>query len=43
MTNGSDLESFFKPSTSLGRSPAFLTLTATLTTGETEYFMDLMV
>jgi len=42
ITNGSDLESFFKPSTSFGKSAGFLGLTATLTTGETEYFIDLI-
>jgi len=42
-TKGSDLDNFFKPSTNLGKSAAFLTLTATLTTGDTEYFIDLMI
>lgn len=42
-TKGSDLESFFNPSTNLGKSLAFLGLTATLTTGDTEYFMFLIV
>mmetsp|Transcript_17689 Transcript_17689/g.29905 ORF Transcript_17689/g.29905 Transcript_17689/m.29905 type:complete len:271 (+) Transcript_17689:531-1343(+) len=42
-TRGSDLESFLSPSTSLGRSAAFLTSTETLTTGDTEYFMTLML
>jgi len=42
-TRGSDLESFLSPSTSLGRSEADLTSTATRTTGETEYFMTLML
>jgi len=43
ITKGSDLESFFNPSTNLGKSAAFLTSTATLTTGDTEYFIDLMI
>merc|ERR1719197_1341617 len=38
-TSGSDLDSRLRPSTSLGRSLGFLGLTATRTTGETEYFM----
>merc|ERR1719316_2426605 len=41
-TSGSDLESRFRPSTSLGRSLGFLGCTATRTTGETEYFMVMM-
>ena len=41
-TNGSDLDNFLSPSTNLGRSAGFLGLTATLTTGETEYFIDLI-
>jgi hypothetical protein len=41
-TKGSDLESFLIPSTSFGKSAAFFGLTATLTTGETEYFIDLI-
>lgn len=39
-TKGSDLANFLIPSTNLGRSAGFFGLTATLTTGETEYFMD---
>lgn len=42
-TKGSDLDNFFIPSTNLGKSAAFLTSTATLTTGDTEYFMHLMM
>lgn len=42
-TNGSDFDNFLSPSTNFGKSPAFFGLTATLTTGETEYFIDLMV
>lgn len=42
-TKGSDLDNFFIPSTNFGKSEASFTLTATLTTGETEYFMDLMM
>jgi len=42
MTNGSDLDNFFNPSTNLGKSYAFLGLTATLTTGDTEYFITLI-
>merc|ERR1719482_2702899 len=42
-TSGSDFESFFKPSTSLGRSFPSLTFTATFTTGDTLYFMALML
>merc|ERR1719356_1511152 len=42
-TNGSDLESFFKPSTSFGNSLPSLTFTATFTTGETLYFMSAML
>merc|ERR1719364_490560 len=38
-TSGSDLERRLRPSTSLGRSLGFLGVTATRTTGETEYFM----
>merc|ERR1711915_960773 len=42
-TSGSDLESFFKPSTSFGSSLPSLTLTATMTTGDTLYFMSAML
>merc|ERR1719401_2389673 len=42
-TSGSDLESFLRPSTSFGRSLPSFTLTATLTTGETLYFMSAML
>merc|ERR1719226_478578 len=42
-TSGSDLESFFRPSTSFGNSLPSFTLTATLTTGETLYFMSAML
>merc|ERR1719470_26489 len=42
-TMGSDLDSLFNPSTSLGRSAGFLGSTATLTTGETENFMTFML
>merc|ERR1719230_226577 len=38
-TSGSDLERRLRPSTSLGRSLGFLGVTATRTTGETEYFI----
>ncbi|KAH3673767.1 hypothetical protein WICPIJ_009678 [Wickerhamomyces pijperi] len=38
-THGSDLDNLFKPSTNFGKSEAFLTSTATWTTGETENFM----
>merc|ERR1719502_1541584 len=38
-TSGSDLESRLRPSTSLGRSLGFLGVTATRTTGDTEYFI----
>merc|ERR1712072_859670 len=38
-TRGSDLESFFKPSTNFGRSFPSLGFTATFTTGDTLYFM----
>ncbi|KAG0200155.1 hypothetical protein BGX33_011174 [Mortierella sp. NVP41] len=38
-TQGSDLERRLRPSTSLGRSAAFLHSTATWTTGETENLM----
>merc|ERR1719502_2638283 len=41
-TSGSDLESRLRPSTSLGKSLGFLGVTATRTTGETEYFMVTM-
>mmetsp|Transcript_27288 Transcript_27288/g.37599 ORF Transcript_27288/g.37599 Transcript_27288/m.37599 type:complete len:245 (-) Transcript_27288:1545-2279(-) len=41
-TMGSDLDSFFRPSTSLGRSAEFFTATATRTTGDTANFMVLM-
>merc|ERR1719408_1015869 len=41
-TSGSDLERRLRPSTSLGRSLGFLGVTATRTTGETEYFMVTM-
>merc|ERR1719247_906944 len=42
-TSGSDLDSFFNPSTSFGRSFPSFGLTATFTTGETLYFMALML
>merc|ERR1719356_1467298 len=42
-TRGSDLESFFRPSTSFGNSFPSLTLTATFTTGDTLYFMSAML
>merc|ERR1719299_146833 len=42
-TMGSDLDSLFKPSTSLGKSEGFLGSTATRTTGETENFMTFML
>merc|ERR1711865_758675 len=42
-TKGSDFESFFKPSTSFGRSFPSLGLTATFTTGDTLYFMGVML
>merc|ERR1719409_1984112 len=38
-TSRSDLDRRLRPSTSLGRSLGFLGVTATRTTGETEYFM----
>merc|ERR1719502_1193790 len=38
-TSGSDLDRRLSPSTSLGRSLGFLGVTATRTTGDTEYFM----
>merc|ERR1719421_14435 len=41
-TSGSDLERRLRPSTSLGRSLGFLGVTATRTTGDTEYFMVTM-
>lgn len=41
-TKGSDLASFLIPSTNLGKSAAFFGFTATLTTGDTEYFIDLI-
>lgn len=42
-TNGSDFDNFFNPSTNFGKSAAFFGATAHLTTGDTEYFMFLMV
>merc|ERR1719401_2282967 len=42
-TSGSDLESFLRPSTSFGRSLPSFTFTATLTTGDTLYFMSAML
>merc|ERR1719282_662228 len=42
-TRGSDLDNFFRPSTSLGRSFPSLGFTATFTTGETLYFMSAML
>jgi len=42
-TNGSDFDNFFNPSTNFGKSAACFGLTATLTTAETEYFIDLIV
>lgn len=42
-TNGSDLDNFFNPSTNFGKSAGFFGVTATLTTGETEYFIVLIV
>ena len=42
-TKGSAFDIFNKPETNFGKSAGFLALTATLTTGDTEYFMDLMV
>merc|ERR1719401_1866896 len=42
-TSGSDLESFLRPSTSFGRSFPSFTLTATLTTGDTLYFISAML
>ncbi len=42
-THGSDFERRLRPSTSLGRSAAFLTSTATWTTGGTEDFMAFML
>jgi len=42
-TKGSDFDNFFIPSTNFGKSAASLTSTATLTTGDTEYFMDLII
>merc|ERR1712072_664112 len=42
-TRGSDLESFFKPSTSFGRALPSLAFTATFTTGDTLYFMSAML
>lgn len=41
-TKGSDLANFLIPSTSFGKSAGFFALTATLTTGDTEYFIDLI-
>merc|ERR1719424_888393 len=43
ITRGSDFESFFKPSTSLGRSLPSFGLTATFTTGDTLYFIAVML
>merc|ERR1719221_2342046 len=42
-TRGSDFDSFFRPSTSFGRSLPSLGFTATFTTGETLYFMSAMI
>ena len=42
-TNGSDLANLYMPAINLGKSPLFFGLTATLTTGETLYFMTLML
>merc|ERR1719460_1698367 len=42
-TKGSDLDNFFKPSTSFGRSLPSFALTATFTTGDTLYFMSAML
>jgi hypothetical protein len=38
---GSDFDKAFNPFFNFGKSAAFLHLTATLYTGETEYFIDL--
>merc|ERR1712217_133035 len=42
-TRGSDLDSFFIPSTSFGRSLPSFVFTATLTTGDTLYFISAML
>ena len=43
ITGGSDVDSFFKPSTSVGNPLPSLTLTATSPTGDTLYFMTAML
>ncbi len=41
-TKGSELDNFFNPVMILGKSYAFFGFTVTLTTGDTEYFIDLI-
>lgn len=43
ITKGSDLESFLNPAINFGSSYGLLVLTETLTTGETVYFIILML
>merc|ERR1719482_262852 len=42
-TRGSDFDNFFRPSTSFGRSLPSFGFTATFTTGDTLYFMAVML
>ena len=42
-TKGSAFDIFIKPETNFGKSAGFFALTATLTTGDTEYFIERIV